>query len=110
LLLLNQLPDVDADRSAGRKHIPIAIGKKRAVFLYGALLACAYLSIVAGYLAGLLPMWSLLSVATIALAIPTVAGAIKNFDSAQNLIPYMGRNVVLILLTNVLLAVGIFIG
>ncbi len=110
LLLLNQLPDVDADRSIGRKHIPITAGKKEAVYVYSILLACAYLSIIAGYLAGLLPFGALLGVLTIALAVPIASGAMKNYDSVPDLVPFMGKNVVLILLTNVLLAVGIFIG
>ena len=110
LLLLNQVPDTDADRTIGRKHVPITVGKKGAVYVYSILLACTYISIISGFLAGLLPAGALLAVLTIILAIPTVTGAMKNFDSVQNLVPYMGRNVVLILLTNVLLAVGIFIG
>jgi 1,4-dihydroxy-2-naphthoate octaprenyltransferase len=51
LLLLNQFPDIDADRQAGRRHYPIAIGRKKSLMLYLAtgltasgliLLACLY--------------------------------------------------------------------
>jgi len=35
LLLLNQFPDVTADKGVGRKHLPIAIGRKASVKVYG---------------------------------------------------------------------------
>jgi 1,4-dihydroxy-2-naphthoate octaprenyltransferase len=110
LLLLNQLPDAEADKTIGRKHVVITSGKKAAAYIYSILLVCTYLSIIAGYLAGFLPAGALLALVTIVLAVPNMAGAVKNRDSVQDLIPYMGKNVVLILLTNVLLAVGIFAG
>ncbi len=34
MLLLNQFPDIDADRQKGRRHYPIAIGKKKSLLLY----------------------------------------------------------------------------
>jgi len=48
LLLLSQFPDVDADRSVGRKHLPIVIGRKRSALVYGILLSSSYCAIVAG--------------------------------------------------------------
>jgi len=32
LLLLNQFPDVEADRTVGRKHLPILLGRKNQSF------------------------------------------------------------------------------
>ncbi len=110
LLLLNQFPDIDADRSVGRKHLPITIGKAGSKWLYTALIACTYLSIVTGYLLGLLPTYALLALAAIGLAVPTITGIIKNSESIPKLMPFMGMNVVLIILTNVLLMSGIICG
>ncbi len=110
LLLLNQFPDVEPDKSFGRKHLPITVGKKAGVRIYGTLLACTYLSVVIGYLLGVLPFQSLLALAAIALAIPVMAGVVKNAESTPKLIPFMGMNVVLIILTHILLITGLFLG
>lgn len=110
LLLLNQFPDIEADRSVGRKHLPIKIGKRGSVWLYGLLLASTYISIAGGYFIGLLPAGALLGLITIALAVPVVIGVARNHESTQKLIPYMGMNVILILLTHCLLIAGIFLG
>jgi len=109
LLLLNQFPDVEADRGAGRHHFPIAIGRKASVTLYVLFLVSTYATIVMGYLVGQLPVEGLLALASIIVAIPTVRGVARFAEDIPRLIPYMGRNVVVIILTPVLLAIGLFI-
>ena len=110
LLLLNQFPDIEADEGIGRRHLPITIGKKACVKIYGLFLACAYVSIIFGYISGTLPLGGLLALATIVLAVPTVKGVTRYANDIPKLIPYMGRNVVINILTPVLLAIGLFIG
>jgi len=110
LLLLNQFPDIDPDREIGRKHLPITVGKKTCVMIYGLFLALAYLSIVFAWIFGLIPVQSLISLICAALAIHTFVGVKKNADSIPDLIPFMGKNVVLILATHILLATGIILG
>lgn len=110
LLLLNQFPDVDADKSAGRRHFPITIGRQASVTLYGVLLLLAYLSVVVGVIIGLLPRFSLLSLLTIIFAWKAYQGAYQNAENIPALIPSMRLNVVINLTTPILLAVGLFIG
>lgn len=110
LLLLNQFPDVEADKSTGRNHLPIAIGREASVKVYGAFLAGAYVSIIIGYLTGALPLLSLVALATVVLAVTTVKGAARYYNDIPGLIPYMGRNVIINILTPVLLAVSLFLG
>ena len=110
LLLLNQFPDVEADRGVGRHHFPIAVGKKVSVKLYVAFLACSYLAIIFGYIAGSLPLEGLLALGSILLAVPTARGVARFANDVPSLVPYMGRNVIIIVLTPVLLAIGLFIG
>lgn len=109
LLLLNQFPDVEADKRIGRHHLPIAIGKEASVKVYGAFLAAAYLAIIAGSLAGVLPLASLVALVSIVLAISTVKGAARYAGDIPKLIPYMGRNVVINIATPVLLAISLFV-
>lgn len=110
LLLLNQFPDVEADRGVGRHHFPITIGRKASVSLYAAFLGSAYATVIIGYVAGKLPVEGFLALGSIIFAIPTVRGVARFADDVPELIPYMGRNVVVIILTPVLLAIGLFIG
>ncbi len=110
LLLLNQFPDIDADRDIGRKHLPITIGKEACVLIYGLFLLFTYFSIITGSVLGLLPTESLISLICLILAIYIFWGVKKNSDSIEKLIPFMGMNVVLILTTHILLGLGIVWG
>ena len=110
LLLLNQFPDVTADKGVGRKHLPIAIGRKASVKVYGFFLACAYITIVLGYITGTLPIEAFLAFLSIIIAIPTLKGVARYANDTPGLIPYMGKNVIINIATPVLLAVGLFIG
>ncbi len=109
LLLLNQFPDVEADRAAGRRHLPIAWGRPRAAHAYVVLLILAYVSLVAGVLAGALPWQCLLGLGTIALAIPAARDTLRHSDDIDALLPAMARNVAVNLATPVLVAVGLFV-
>ena len=109
LLLLNQFPDVEPDKGVGRHHFPIAIGREASVRLYVVFLAGAYLAIIFGYISGSLPLAGFLGLGSIIIAVPTVRGVARFAEDMDSLIPYMGRNVVIIILTPVLLAIGLFI-
>jgi 1,4-dihydroxy-2-naphthoate polyprenyltransferase len=109
LLLLNQFPDVEADKTVGRRHFPILIGRRHSSYIFSAFLVLTYVTILVGVLLSILPLWSLLGLATLYLAIPLLKGSIAYADDIQKLIPFMGNNVLVNLLTPVLVAVGLFI-
>ncbi|CAG1004292.1 1,4-dihydroxy-2-naphthoate octaprenyltransferase [Burkholderiales bacterium] len=108
LLLLNQFPDVEADREVGRRHLPIVWGRLRAARVFVALYAAAYLSLVVGVVVGVLPWQSLIGLATLALAIPAARDALRQPDDVDALLPAMGRNVMVNLATPALVAAGLF--
>ncbi|MBN1583782.1 MAG: prenyltransferase [Anaerolineae bacterium] len=110
LLLLNQFPDVEADRSIGRRHLPIVIGRRGSSLVYGAFLLLTYLAITVGVLLGMLPAASLIGLLTIALAVPATINAYRYAEEMDKLIPSMGLNVIVNILTPVLVAIGLFIG
>jgi 1,4-dihydroxy-2-naphthoate octaprenyltransferase len=109
LLLLNQFPDVEADKTVGRRHFPILIGRHRSSIIFSTFLVLTYFTIIAGVILSILPVGSLLGLATLILAVPLLRGSIKHADDISNLIPFMGNNVLVNLLTPVLVAVGILI-
>jgi 1,4-dihydroxy-2-naphthoate octaprenyltransferase len=109
LLLLNQFPDVEADRTVGRRHYPIVIGRQSSSLIYGGFLLFAYLSIVAGVLLDVLPPASLLGLLMVAVAVPTAAGAYRHAENLERLMPYLGLNVIINVATPTLVAVGLFL-
>ncbi len=105
LLLLNEFPDIEADRKGGRKTLPIIIGKTRASKVYSALTVVVYLWIIGGVLAGQMPTFSLIALLTLPLAIKAIQGALKPRE-IDKLAPAMSNNVLVVLLTQLLLGIG----
>jgi 1,4-dihydroxy-2-naphthoate octaprenyltransferase len=109
LLLLNQFPDVEADRTVGRRHLPIVLGAKKASLVYGLFLLLTYVSIVAGVVLGALPLPSLLGLLALFLAVPAAIGAYRHAETVEKLVPIMGINVLVTVVTPILVAVGLLL-
>lgn len=109
LLLLNQFPDVEADRDAGRKHLPIVIGRRASSLLYVGFLLMAYLSLIWGVYNQYLPKASLIGLATAILAVPVSIGSYRYAENITKLIPSMAINVTINILTPVLVSIGLII-
>ncbi len=105
LLLLNEFPDVEADRKGGRKTLPIAIGGAKASIVYSALTIIVYLWIIGAVVAKQMPVFSLLALLTLPFAIKAIQGAL-NYKDMNKLIPAMKNNVLVVLLTQLLLGIG----
>jgi 1,4-dihydroxy-2-naphthoate octaprenyltransferase len=110
LLLLNQFPDVEADRAGSRYHLPIAIGRRNSAKVYIGLLLAAYLCLIFPVAFGILPVTALLGLATLPLGFKAVKGVFRHYDDIDNLIPFMATNIQITLLTPLLMGIGIFIG
>ncbi len=104
LLLLNEFPDVEADRKAGRKTLPITMGKAKASIVYSALTIITYLWIIGIAVAEREP-FLLIALLTLPLALKAIQGALRHQDMAQ-LVPAMANNVQVVLLTQLLLGIG----
>jgi 1,4-dihydroxy-2-naphthoate octaprenyltransferase len=109
LLLLNQFPDVEADKTVGRRHYPILIGRKASAIIYVSFLAATYLVILLGVIFKVLPVWCLLGLVTLGFAIPAGRGALQHPDDLPKLMPSMGMNVIVNILTPVLVGIGFLI-
>ncbi|RTR02920.1 prenyltransferase [Halomonas nitroreducens] len=110
LLLLNQVPDIDADRRVGRRHLAILLGRRRAVRLAGVLVLAAFLVVPAGGAVGLLPATAWLTW----LLLPAVAWLVRglwrlNDDDEAALVPWLGANVAVQLGTLALLNLGLWL-
>jgi len=103
--LLNEFPDVEADRKGGRRTLPIILGKARARLVYSALIIATYGWIIGGVAAGVMPAFSLVALLTLPLAAKAIQGS-RQHDDESKLVPALGSNVMVVLLTQLLLGIG----
>ncbi|MBT3363206.1 MAG: prenyltransferase [Chloroflexi bacterium] len=109
LLLLNEFPDMDADKIGGRKHLPILLGKKNTAVIYCAITVAAYVLLLVSAIAGILPLLALLGLLTLPVGIKAMIGALKNHSDTPKLIPSLAMNVLTVQLTPLLMGIGIII-
>lgn len=109
LLLLNQFPDVEADKTVGRNHLPIILGRKNVARIYIFFLASSYMPILIGYALGVFPVHAFIALATVILAVKTSRGVLRHSDEIKSLVPYLGKNVIINLATPALLAIGLMV-
>jgi 1,4-dihydroxy-2-naphthoate octaprenyltransferase len=109
LLFLNEFPDREADRKGGRRHLVISLGKKDASYLFVILLATSYLCILIGVLTKMMPVVTLIGLGTVIFGWKAARGALKYHDDMDRLVPILGANVITILGTQALLAIGYLI-
>jgi 1,4-dihydroxy-2-naphthoate octaprenyltransferase len=110
LLLLNQFPDVQADKAAGRNHFVICYGFQHSALVYFAFAMLTHLSIALMIASGALP--SISSIAFIGLPLGLlIALKARSFEPSniEAFLPFMGMNVALTLILPLILCVSLFI-
>jgi 1,4-dihydroxy-2-naphthoate octaprenyltransferase len=106
LLLLNEFPDVAADLAGGRKHLVIRLGYRGASMVYTASLTLSYVILIAGVWTGLFPRPTLLACLTVPLSVIVSKDAFRAGDDFKFLVPMLGKNVIIVLGTDLLMAIG----
>ena len=109
LLLLNEFPDVEADITVKRRTLPITIGKKGAAYFFSLFTLLVYLWIIWAVMYNHMPVFTLLSLLTLPLAIQVIKGSFR-YDDIEIFIPVMKKNVQLVLSTQALVAAGYILG
>ncbi|HSW57137.1 MAG TPA: prenyltransferase, partial [Dehalococcoidales bacterium] len=109
LLLLNEFPDVEADKTGNKKTLPITAGRRNAAMVYTLFLALTYLWIIGSVIFQAMPVYCLLGLATLPFAYRAVQGAFKSEDLTK-ILPAMGQNVLVVLVTQLLLGIGYILG
>jgi len=111
LLLLNEFPDVEADRKGGRKTAPIVFGLEAAgrlfriatILVYVWIIGCVLATLITG--TTVMPVYCLIALLTLPFAIKAMKGP-REYDDMNKLVPALGSNVQFILITQILLGVG----
>ncbi|MHC4679165.1 MAG: UbiA family prenyltransferase [Planctomycetota bacterium] len=106
LLFLNEFPDVVPDKKGGRYHMVIALGTRRAGWLYALLMAITYLCVLAGVVSKLMPALSFIAFLSIPFAVQAIRAAFKHHDNPRELVPALKANVLAVLSTDALLALA----
>jgi 1,4-dihydroxy-2-naphthoate octaprenyltransferase len=109
LLLLNEFPDVEADITVNRRTLPIVFGKKWAAVVFSLFVLLVYLWIVGAVMLHYMPPFTLLALLTLPIALQVIRGSFR-YDDMEAFLPVMGKNVLLVLLIQALIALGYILG
>lgn len=105
LLLLNEFPDVEADKTASRKTLPITMNPTGAGIVYTALTIGVYIWTIGAVIARLMPPFTLIALLTLPFAIKGIRGALNSQDIGK-LQAGMANNVLTVLVAQLLLGIG----
>ncbi len=106
VLFIASFPDHDADKSKGRKTLVIAVGKQKAAKLFWIFPIISYGAIIVGVTTNLFPVVSLIVFLSIPLMIKSGIGLKKNFDSVDELVPYMSSTLMFSRITGTLFVIS----
>ena len=109
ILYVNEIPDRRGDAHAGKRTLPVRFSRSAIVTGYNVAVIAAYAVLVAGVVAGVLPIPTLLMLLTIPLARRVSAGLTPNYDNPYGLMAFMGVNVRLHLAAGALLLIAYLI-
>ena len=109
VLFIASFPDHDADKSKGRKTLVIVIGKEKASKLFWIFPLVAYSAIIIGVALSLFPLLSLIALFSFPLIIKSGLGLQKNYNSINNLVPFMSVSLKFSRITGILFALSLFI-
>ncbi|MBA2299555.1 MAG: prenyltransferase [Chloroflexi bacterium] len=106
ILYVNEIPDRRGDARAGKRTLPVRFSSRAVIGGYNVAVVAAYVALVVGVIAGILPVPTLLMLLTIPMARRVSQGLAPNYDNPYGLMAIMGANVQLHLMAGLLLLVG----
>jgi 1,4-dihydroxy-2-naphthoate octaprenyltransferase len=106
ILYVNEIPDRRGDAHAGKRTLPVRFSRDVVITGYNLAAAGAYVALISGVVAGVLPIPTLLMLLTVPLALQVSRGLAPNYDNPYGLMSVMGVNVQLHLRAGVLLLAG----
>ncbi|MGE5607220.1 MAG: prenyltransferase [Bacteroidota bacterium] len=111
VLILNQIPDYQADRDAGKRNWTVRAGSEhQVVWIYLAIITAAYLFVLIGILSGIFPEQVLFSYSTIPLAIWIGLKSWRYQGPVAEIVPVLAGNIGLHSLTGLLIGIGLWWG
>ena len=106
VLWINEIPDYIADRSVGKNTLVVRLGRKKAADVYAILMIAAYTFIILGVGLNIMPLHSLMALATVPMAIKAVRVARKHYEEPSKMISANATTILVHFLTGLLLILG----
>jgi 1,4-dihydroxy-2-naphthoate polyprenyltransferase len=106
ILWINQFPDMRSDALTGKLNLVVLLGKKRARWGYVLLLAASFGLPVIGVVFGVLPLTSLLILASLPLAVSATRVLFRHYDD-RALVKSNSSTILLHMVAGLLLAAGL---
>ena len=106
VVYINEFLDFNADKAVGKKTLVVRFGREKAAKGYAILMVGVYLSILIGVLVKLMPVTTLISFATLPIAVNAVAKTFKHHSTPIELVPSNAATILCHLLTGTLISVG----
>jgi len=107
ILWINEVPDIPADSSVGKRTLVVRLGVQRSTNVFAGLIGAAYTVLVLGVLFTGLTPWALLALLAAPLAAKPVGGLRKAGSDPHALIPSNAGMILATLVTGILLLVGL---
>ncbi|MDP9069340.1 MAG: prenyltransferase [Actinomycetota bacterium] len=109
VLYVNQVPDKPADAKTGKRTIVVRLPKEAIIKGYAASVVVAFALIAIGALTGIMPIWTLLALGTIPLALKVHKALTSHYESPYELMDGMAKNIMLHLFAGLALSMGYLI-
>jgi 1,4-dihydroxy-2-naphthoate polyprenyltransferase len=109
ILFINEFPDYNADKLVNKKHLVVLMGRAKSRYVYTALIILMYLSILIPVILGILPVYLLIFLASLPLAVKAVLTALRKFNDEREIIPAQANTIFLTIATGVLLSLGLIL-
>jgi 1,4-dihydroxy-2-naphthoate octaprenyltransferase len=106
VLFINSFPDYEADKSKGRRTLVIILGRKRGSIIFPVFIIAVYALIIGGIFLGFTKLYSLLSFASLPLAVKSLILLRKEPQTVDKVVPAMASAVTYSRLTGFLLALS----
>jgi len=106
LIWINEFPDYEADRAAGKNTLVVVLGRQRAVWGYIAVVVSVYVVVVVGVALRFLPYAASLALLALPLAYKGIRGALRFHSNTLKLIPAQAATIQLCLANAVLVCLG----
>jgi 1,4-dihydroxy-2-naphthoate polyprenyltransferase len=107
ILFVNGYPDYEADMKTAKRTAVVTLGRSRARWAYVLILAATYLEIILGVVLAVIPMLSLVALATIPIGAAATKKLFAVYDDPRGIVPVCGMTIGIHLVTGLLLALGV---
>jgi len=106
ILYVNEVPDRPADAAAGKRTLPVRWSKDTVILAYDLAVAVTFALIAAFAISGVTARPTIIALAALPLAFPVHRALRDHYESPYELMPSMGKNIMLHGATGALLILG----